>query len=74
MGHWRRMSRLRRYEIRRSIEKRLLLLGSIANKFGQRIHGFCEAGGAKGIRAAGTVAEFSLWGAGPLREIPQPWS
>ena len=40
----------------------------------QRIPGFRKAGGAKGIRTAGTVAEFSLWGAGALREIPQPWS
>jgi hypothetical protein len=33
----------------------LLLLGLIADKFAQRMHGFGQAGGAKGIRTVGTI-------------------
>ena len=50
----RRISRLCRFEVRSSNEKSLLLLGLIANKFGQRIHGFSQAGGARAIRTRGT--------------------
>jgi hypothetical protein len=42
------MRRLCRLEVRSSNEKSLLLLGSIADKFEQRIHGFGQAGGGRG--------------------------
>jgi hypothetical protein len=49
------MSRLCRFEVRNSNEKSLLLLGLYADKYAQRIPGFGQAGGAKGIRTAGTI-------------------
>jgi hypothetical protein len=55
---WRRMSRHCRLEVRSSNKKSLLLLGLIANKFAQRIHGFGQAGGGKGIRTHDTEGRF----------------
>jgi hypothetical protein len=51
----RRMSRLCRFEVRSSNEKSLLPLGLIANKFGQRIHGFSQAGGESDRHIARTI-------------------
>ena len=47
------MSQLCRSGVRSSNEKSLLLLGLTANKFTRRIHGFGQAGGARGIRTCG---------------------
>ena len=49
------ISGLCRPGVRSSNEKSPLLLGLIANEFTRRIHGFGQAGGAKGIRTAGTI-------------------
>jgi hypothetical protein len=42
-------------EIRSPNEKSLLLLGLIANKYGQRMHVFSQAGGGRRIRTGGTL-------------------
>jgi hypothetical protein len=49
------MSRLCRLGVRSPNEKSVLLLGLIADKSARRIHGFGQAGGAKGIRTGDTV-------------------
>jgi hypothetical protein len=44
---WRIMNRLCRLGVPSAHEKSLLLLGLIADKFAQRIHGFGQAGGGR---------------------------
>jgi hypothetical protein len=48
------MSRFCRLGARSAHEKSLLLLGLISDKFAQRMHGFGQAGGARGIRTHDT--------------------
>jgi len=52
------ISRLCRPGVRSSNEKSPLLLGLIANEFTRRIHGFGQAGGAKGIRTHDRSRDF----------------
>jgi hypothetical protein len=63
----RRMSRLCRFVVRIPNEKSLLPIGLIANKFGQRMHAFSQAGGAREIRTRGTASHSTS-----ARRSPSP--